>query len=161
MQRRCNGDATEVQRRCNGGATEVLRCKRCRSLTEIKPGLLTKTEPACRGVAQPDSRERHRLGLKIARTPTQGSLADSVAGLEDTIPLGLQNHRSFRGSVGQWPRTEYPEGIASNPNEAGPRTGKAARAPVTNRMEQNPPCLAGLRPCLVSCFSTLMIIGNP
>jgi len=30
------------------------------------------------------------LGLKIARTLTQGSLADSVAGLEDTIPLGLQ-----------------------------------------------------------------------
>ena len=25
----------------------------------------------------------------------QGSLADSVAGLEDTIPKGLQNHRSF------------------------------------------------------------------
>ena len=36
------------------------------------------------------------LGLKIARTLTQGSLADSVAGLEDTIPLGLQNHRSLR-----------------------------------------------------------------
>ena len=29
------------------------------------------------------------LGLKIARTLTQGSLADS-AGLEETIPLGLQ-----------------------------------------------------------------------
>ena len=72
-----------MQRRCNG-VSDV-------SLTEIKPGLLTKTEPACRGVAQPDSRERHRLGLKIARTPTQGSLADSVAGLEDTVPLGLQN----------------------------------------------------------------------
>ena len=39
------------------------------------------------------------LGLKIARTLTQGSLADSVAGLEDTIPLGLQNHRSLRRSA--------------------------------------------------------------
>jgi len=51
------------------------------------------------------------LGLRIARTLTQGSLADSVAGLEDTIPLGLPNHRSFRRSVWQWPRKEYPNGI--------------------------------------------------
>ena len=59
-------------------------------------------------------------GLKIARTPTQGSLEDSVAGLEDTIFLGLQNRRSFRGSVGQWPRTKYPKGSGSNPNGIGP-----------------------------------------
>ena len=51
------------------------------------------------------------LGLKIARTLTQGSLADSVAGLEDTIPLGLQNQRSLRRSAQHWPRTEYPKGI--------------------------------------------------
>ena len=60
------------------------------------------------------------LGLKIARTPTLGSLADSVAGLEDTISLGLQNHPSFRRSVRQWPRTEYPKGIGSNPSGIGP-----------------------------------------
>ena len=35
------------------------------------------------------------VGLEITRTLTQGNLADS-AGLEDTIPLGLQNHRSLR-----------------------------------------------------------------
>ena len=60
------------------------------------------------------------LGLKIARTPTLGSLADSVAGLEDTISLGLQNHPSFRRSARQWPRTEYPKGIGSNPSGIGP-----------------------------------------
>ena len=36
-----------------------------------------------------------------------------------TIPLGLQNHRSFRRSVGQWPPTEYPKGIRSNPSGIG------------------------------------------
>ena len=54
------------------------------------------------------------LGLKIARTLTQGSLADSVAGLEDTIPLGLQSHRALRRSIRHWPRTEYPKGIGAS-----------------------------------------------
>ena len=31
--------------------------------------------------------------------------------LEPAIPLGLPNHRSFRRSVWQWPRKEYPNGI--------------------------------------------------
>ena len=44
-------------------------------------------------------RGRNPLGLKIARTLTQGSLADSVAGLEDTIPLGLRTHRTLRRSA--------------------------------------------------------------
>jgi len=34
------------------------------------------------------------LGLKIARTLTQGCLADAVAGREDTIPLGWQQSPS-------------------------------------------------------------------
>ena len=59
------------------------------------------SEPQLKGLWS-DSRVALSLGLKIARTPTQGSVADSVAGLEDTIPLGWLNHRSFRRSVRRW-----------------------------------------------------------
>ena len=70
------------------------------------------------------------LGLKIARTPTQGSCGLGNPGLEDTIPLGLQNHRSFRRSVRQWPRTEYPKGIGHSrplPELSPPRSGQECR----------------------------------
>ncbi|MEI6783017.1 MAG: hypothetical protein WCQ21_19080, partial [Verrucomicrobiota bacterium] len=44
------------------------------------------------------------LGLRIARTLTQGSLADSVAGLEDTIPLGLQKAEIRRSKAERSPK---------------------------------------------------------
>ena len=44
------------------------------------------------------------LGLKIARTLTQGSLADSAAGLEDTIPLGLPQAEIRRSKAERSPK---------------------------------------------------------
>ena len=111
-------------------------------------------------------------GLKIARTPTQGSLADSVAGLEDTIPLGLQDHRSFRRSVGQWPRTEYPKGIGSNPSGIGhccplPTPARARRRTRMSALQKNLRCAPApllFSPCWlmehILCLSEILCSGG-
>ena len=56
-----------------------------------------------------------RWGLVLLWLQTQGSACLATAGLEDTIPLGLQNRRLVRCSARWQPGVEFPKGIRLNP----------------------------------------------